>query len=121
MKGSNNLRNSGEGSLSGGASKASKVNLYLSLIVFIRLSDDRVFFPAMLQQGYDYSKVPASFVGALPTNQAAVSKEDTGRGGSSGRGGKNSKGGQQKKGNTTKHGDTLNSANPYMFGSSVSK
>jgi len=76
-----------------------------------------------LKQGYDYSKVPATFVGALPTNQATSSKEEAGRSGSSGRaGGKNNKGGQQKKGNSAKHGDTLtSSANPYLFGSSVNK
>ena len=80
------------------------------------------FMMLLVKQGYDYSKVPATFVGALPTNQATASKEDAGRSGSAGRaGGKNNKGGQ-KKGNSAKHGDTLTtSANPYLFGSSVNK
>jgi len=64
-------------------------------------------------QGYDYSKVPNTFVGALPVNQAPV-KEESGRSGSSGRNGKN-------KNQKNKHSDTLTSNNPYLFGSSVNK
>lgn len=67
----------------------------------------------LCMQGYDYSKVPNTFVGALPVNQAPA-KEESGRSGSSGRNGKN-------KNPKSKHSDTLTSNNPYLFGSSVNK
>lgn len=123
--GSNSLRASGEGSLSGAAPKASKVTSFpimpciYALFPCVRSSANpkNAILKHEHKQGYDYSKVPASFVGALPTNQAAVAKEEAGRSGSSGRaGGKNNK---QKKGNNA---NTLtSSANPYLFGSSVNK